>query len=247
MFNFTSSARSGFFRSRFLIFFFLIILACFLVILYADRIAAFSINNFTDHRLTYARWGRNPFDRSEVEGVKLELNDRQFAVAAEKVRFDLKAGRFLEQRQFVLRCEMEGVTFPFVEEGRPELAPHAEGSDSSSSDDILAIPFGPDQKYERMIFTVFLDKDTVKIAGFEAYSKDVRMKGDYAFHKKKDEISIDLKISFSPDASDAFANGIKENILSPDEGGWYSTIISYKGNPAFLRALSVLVTPSAGG
>ncbi len=242
MFNSKNPTCLRSFRFRLLVFFLLSILACFIVVLCLDRIAAFSINNFTDHRLTYDRWGGNLFDRSEVEGLDLELNEGTFAVIAEKARFDLRTRQLFKKRQFVLECEMEGVSFPSADKSRSEPALVEEGAGEASSDSILAIPFSPDQKYDRMVFTVFLDKGAVRVEGFEAYSENVRMKGDYVFFKDKNEVSVDLKISFSPDISAALEGSIKENILSPDEGGWYSTVISYRGNPTFLRALFSLTT-----
>ncbi|MGB3112096.1 MAG: hypothetical protein WBB84_03850, partial [Candidatus Omnitrophota bacterium] len=115
---------------------------------------------------------------------------------------------------------------------------------SPSEDNVMAAPFSGDRKYEQMAFTAYIDKMAVKISGFKAMSPDVRMMGNCVFFWGKDDISLDLNISFSPEAASVFPEEIKNEFLSPDENGWYSTVISYKGNALMLMAFySLTMSP----
>ena len=213
-----------------MVFFLLVVVACFSVYYCIDRIAAFSVNSFTDYRLSYDRWGSNGLDGAEIRGLRFGLENKRFVINAEKARFDLRTRQSLRQRQFIVDCEIEGVTFAVGDESKPSIP---------FSGNILTFPFRPDQKYEQIIFTVFLDTNTVKIMDFKAYSRDIRMEGDYILLRDKDDLSLDLKISFSPEIAVTFEDSIRENILSRDEDGWYSTIIDYKGNAVFLQTLYI--------
>jgi len=211
---------------RFLIFFLSVVLVCLVIVPCADRIAAFSVNHFTDYRLSYSKWGRNPFDRREIDGVCLRSESNGFVVRAEKIRFDPDLSQLLARAQVTIGCEMEGVSF--------------EGAGSFSSDNILAFPFTRGKKYQKIRFKAFLDKNTVKISDFTAFSPNIRMKGDYTLVKDKNEISVELKLSFSPEMAEKFPDNVKDEVLFFDEDGWYSTVISYKGNRLFLTAISSL-------
>ncbi|MFH1552097.1 MAG: hypothetical protein ABID83_00445 [Candidatus Omnitrophota bacterium] len=215
-------------KSKLVIILLVIVLACSMAVFFWDKIAAFSVNRFTDYGVAYDKWVGNPFGKSEIEGLSLELKNEGILIKANQTLFNFRTGRLLRQGQLFLGCEMKGVSFAFTGKSQP---------DTNSADDILAIPFGPGQKYERITFTASLDKKTLKVSDFRADSKDVLMRGDYTLIRGKNEIAIDLKISFSPEMADLFAEDIKNNVLSLDEEGWYSTIINYKGNPVFLKAL----------
>ncbi|MEA3489319.1 MAG: hypothetical protein U9R44_03125 [Candidatus Omnitrophota bacterium] len=207
---------------------FLLFATYLLVFFNAGRVAAFSIDHFTDYRLSYGQWTGNPIGKSEIDGLSLDLKGKSITVRADKALLNCDARKLLWLRQLNLECEMGGVSLTSKGETVPFVV---------FSDNVLANLFGPDQKYEKIIFTLFLDEATLKITGFKAYSKDVRIQGDFTLLSRNDEISIEFKISFSPEISSTFTDDIREKVLSPDEGGWYSTIISYQGNPLFLKAL----------
>jgi hypothetical protein len=112
-----------------------------------------------------------------------------------------------------------------------------EGAGPFSSDNILTFLFARGQKYQKIRFKAFLDKNTVKISDFTAFSPNIRMKGDYTLVKDKNEIFVELKLSFSPEMAEKLQDNVKDEVLSLDEDGWYSTVISYKGNRLFLTAI----------
>lgn len=211
-----------------LIFLLSFVIVCLFAILYVDRIIAFSVERFTPCRMTYDRWGSSPFNRSEIDGVRIELKNNEFAARAEKSRFRFKPDRLFKDGQLVVDCEMEGVSF-YVK------AIDEQGSGPGGN--VMAIPFGSGQQYESIVFRLFLDKGAFKVLDFSAHSMDIKMKGEYAFFKEREEIYIDLKILFSPELSGTFPDNVRDGILSPDEDGWYGTVINYRGNPVFLKAI----------
>ncbi len=232
MFRSRDQRLPGFFR--FLFSFLPILLFISLSVFYMDRIAAFAVNHFTGYSLTYDRWG-NPFDRREIDGLVIEERGKRVGVRAEKTRLGFMIRRSIEQKGLLLRCEMEGVSFGVKKQNNPP---------PSSTGNILEFPFSPEHEYERISFTAYLNRKTIKISDFEAYSKNIRMYGDCVFLRDKDNITLDLKILFSPEIYGSFPEDIREGTLSLDDDGWYGTVISYQGNVIMLRALFSLTAVS---
>lgn len=204
----------------------LVILAGSILFVFADKIAAFSVDHLTEYRLSYDKWG-NPFDRSQVEGMLVEVKDKGIGLHAKEANFHLQLNELLTKRELVVYCEFKEVSPVVLGKTQP----------TETGSDILAIPFSAGQVYGDVDFTLTFTGDTLRISSFRAISKDVRVTGDYVLFMKKDNISVDIKISFSPELSAQIDEDLRKNILSPDEGGWYSTVINYKGNPLLLKAL----------
>ena len=99
-----------------------------------------------------------------------------------------------------------------------------------------AVLFGPDQEYEKVVFDLFLDRTIVSVTRIGVYSQDVRIEGDYTLAMERNDVSVSLKMSLSPEKAAMFKDSMMENFLSPDENGWYSAIIDYKGNALLLKA-----------
>ncbi len=198
------------------------------IFIFFDRVAAFYVNRFTDYRFAYDKWGAGPFDRSDIENARIALKGSEAGIRAREIHFDFDIYRWLAEREIALSCQMKDVFFEVKGENVPRLFP---------ADSVLAKPFGPDQKYDRIEFRFFSDKKETRLSNFRARSDDIKVTGDYTFLKEKDEVSVDFKISFSPEFSSSFDENIRENVLSVDEDGWYSTIINYKGNALLLKAL----------
>ena len=212
------------------------VLAVFLIILFSvswaviffDRVGAFYINHFTDFRFEYDEWGPSILDRSNIKGAHIVLKGSGAGIRAGDIQFDFNAVKWIIDREAVLSCQMKGVTFEVDEEEVPRLL---------SPDSILAIPFNSLQEYDSISFKLFSNSKVIQLSGFNAHSENIRMKGDYSLFKDRDEVSVDFKISFSPEFSASFNEDIRENVLSLGEDGWYSTIINYKGNALLLKAL----------
>lgn len=202
-------------------------------VLFLDRVAAFSVKQLTGYSLTYDKWG-TPFKRSKIQGMRLTAET--FTLKADKADLNVEINQLFKKRLLVLGCEMEGVSFSFPE-----------SEEISSSGNILSTPFSSDQKYDKIRFTLLLGTTATKIKDFSASSSNIRMSGNYTLNKKNDDIMLELKISFSPEAAASLEEGIRNNALSQDDNGWYSTVISYKGNAVFLKALYSLATPQKAG
>jgi hypothetical protein len=205
-----------------------IIIIYFLGFFFFEGLLVTSINLFTDYKIAYDKEKGCIFRGSELRGLRIKTGGNKFGLLAEKALFNLRVGQSLKEGRLILDCDMQGVKFASKEKKKPE---------ASFEDNILAIPFSPEQEYKEITFTVLANKKTLEILDFDAYSPDVQMRGDCIFFKNKDDISLNLKISFSPKISATFPDDVKGGVLSLDEGGWYSTVISYKGNVMMLRAL----------
>ena len=213
---------------RILVIFLLILLTLSLAVLFFDKLASFYINRFTDVNFTYDKWGPSLFDRSDIKGVHLALKGSGAGLNAGEIHIDLDISKWLGSREVILFCKMKEISFIAGGENVPRLFP---------PDSVLAVPFNSMQKYDSISFKLFSSRDTVKLSGFKAHSKNIRMEGDYSLVKGTDEVAVDFKISFSPEIAASFDENIRENVLSADENGWYSTIINYKGNVLLLKAL----------
>lgn len=208
-----------------------IILLCVFAFIYIDRIIAFSVNHFTNCEFTYKKWGNSPFDKRNIYGMNIGLDKGIFTLHAEEAFFQPRFDRLFKDGQLVIRFNMKGV-----------LLGSKKGT--SSSDDIFSIPFKPEQKYSRMGLVVTLGRNLVKVTDFSARSKDVKMTGASTYLRDRNDISVYFKISFSPEISATFPEDLRKHALSLDDDGWYSTVIDYKGNALFLKALYSLAIPT---
>ena len=192
------------------------------------RVIVLSVNTLTEYRVSYIRWRGNPLARSTVMGLKVGMKGKDLAVSAGRGDIDIDLALLLKERTLRLGCDMKDVV----------LSPTGSGTDLITGEDsVLSEVFKAGQRYDDVSFTLLMDAGMVKIEKFSARSRDIRLEGDYTLQKDKDVITLDLKLSFSPEMSGKLTEEIRENVLSPDEGGWYSTVINYKGNPLFLKAL----------
>lgn len=205
--------------------------ACFL---FADRIAAFYINTFTEYTITYDKWGENPFNRNRIDGMVVSLKDKGIGARAEEATFTLNFRDLVDKRKIVIDCDFTEVSFLAFTDSREEetgLSPE------EAFNNVLDLPFKSDQPYGDVTLTLIVDTKTVQIKDFNAVSKDIKVTGDYTLYRSNNNIAVDIKISVSPEMSAKLGEDLRNNLLSPDEGGWYSTIINYKGSPLLLKAL----------
>jgi len=214
--------------ARLLSVFAVIVILLSLTFFYVDRIAVFFINQYTGYNLSYKEWSRPSLNTAELGEVYLELEDPGLAIRAEKASLTLEGRRSFAEKKLILACEMRGLSF---------VSSDPAGEDKSTDVNILEVPFHADQKYESIQFVVYLGDKTVKVEGMKALSRDVNMTGEYAYDANDGSVAIKLKISFSPELAASFADNVRENVLAPDEDGWYSTVIDYKGPAVLLKAL----------
>ena len=212
-----------------------IIIACFLSFIFLNRIIAFSVSAFSDLSVTFTKSKGNIVGGTEIEGLKALTKNKKLDISADKAFIRVLAGQSLKEKKIIMVCRMESVKLDAKMES-------TEGG--SAADNVMAMPFSSDQKYKELRFTVALDGKATSIKGFKADSDDIRMAGDCVFYRGKDDISLDFKISFSPQISATFPEDVRNGVLSPDEGGWYSTVISYRGNMLMLMALYSLTMPA---
>jgi len=202
---------------------------CVLTVVNLKRLALFSVNHFSGHQISCVGWRGNPLGRSTMEGLSVILEGGG-KISAEKALLDLNAGKLLRERAVVLSCELSGVSFI------------PKPGETVSPEGVMAALYDPAQKYEKVKLDLFLDGDITRVSDFSADSTDMRLSGDYTLRRGSDNVNIDLKISFSPAAVSEMGEGAAAKILYPDENGWRSTVINYKGNALFLKALYSLST-----
>lgn len=217
---------------RFIIFSLLfIVVLCFFVFLYIDKIITFSVNRFTNCELTYKKWGNNPFDKGRIYGMNLGLDKGAFTLYADEAVLKPSFDQLAKKGQIILSFSMKGVRL-------------GSKKGMASSDDIFSLPFSPEQKYGRMGLVAALGGNVIKITDFNARSKDIKMSGTCTFLRDRNDISVYFKISFSPEISATFPEDLRKHALALDDDGWYSTVIDYKGNALFLKALYSLAMPT---
>lgn len=205
--------------------------ACFLFI---GPIATFSINHFTDYSLAYQKWAGSPFETSRIDDMLIGVKDKGIGARAKEANFKLDLTKLIDERKLSIDCDFTGVSFVTVGSVSEDPASLA---NMLASGDVFSIPFSSNQLYGDVSFTLILDAKTLTVTGFNATSKDVKVTGDYVFNRDKESVSVDVKISVSPELSAMINEDVRNNILSPDEGGWYSAVINFKGNPLLLKAL----------
>ncbi|MFH1846722.1 MAG: hypothetical protein ABH869_04120 [Candidatus Omnitrophota bacterium] len=196
---------------------------------FVDRIGIFVITNFTDCALSCKRTVFRSFNERQWEGIELSLDRGAVIVKAEQGIFKLDLAESIRLRQILIYCKLTGLSF---------VCNNDRGEDIFFQQ-LLAISLGEDQRYADIKFEMRADTHNIFIKGFEADSKDVRIKGSYEFFRTDNKVTLDFKILFSPEIADLLGEDLKNNALALEENNWYSTVIAYQGNFAFLKALYV--------
>ena len=199
-----------------------------LSVLFLDRIVTFSVNHLTDYEISYEKWKNILSGTSEIDALHVASKGNKLGISAEKVFFNVRFKESLKEKKLIVDCTLQGARFT-DESGSEEAA--------APEEDILAMPFSPDHRYDKITLTAYLDTNVLEVSDFKATSKDILMEGDCVFIKNTDNISLDWKISFSPQLSGSLPEDLRSAVLSHDGEGWYSTVISYKGNVFMLKAL----------
>ncbi|MGB2598825.1 MAG: hypothetical protein WBC99_00065 [Candidatus Omnitrophota bacterium] len=206
----------------------IIALICFSGFFFLDRIIIFSLNNFTDFEISYDRLKGTVFRVLEADGLRVRTGENEIGISANKAFLSLEKKQLFERRKVMFDCVLQDARF---------LPKEKDKIDVTSEENVLAVPFSPEQEYEKITFSACVDKKTIEILNFKADSRDILMEGSCVFSKNTDRIALDWKISFSPEVSSSLPEDVRSGVLSLDENGWYSTIISYKGNMLMLKAL----------
>ncbi len=203
-------------------------LAIFIVmtLLFADVIIAYSVNNLTDIKVKYAKWG-SIFDRTKISGLSLIMPERGIEVLADETEIRPVDLGELGSGKLRLSCRLEGV----------RINPISAADGSARGGDIFKVISDPLERYDRVTFILVLGKNIFHVENFEARSENIILIGSYEVMGGKNDIKLSLKISLSPEISGKLGEDIRENVLSRDENGWYSTVVNYKGNPLFLKAV----------
>jgi hypothetical protein len=214
--------------NKFIITLLIVVLICFSGFFFLDRIVIFSLNNFTDFEISYDRLKGTVFGVLEADGLRVRTGENEIGISANKAFLSLKTRQLFEKRKVIFDCVLQDARF--LPKGKDKIG-------VTSEENVLAVPFSPEHKYEKITFSAYIDRKILEILNFKADSRDILMEGNCVFSKNTDRIALDWKISFSPEASSSLPEDVRNGVLSLDEDGWYSTIISYKGNILMLKAL----------
>ncbi len=218
----------------FFIFLVIIILLFVGLFVFADRIAAYGINHFTDYRIYYDKCKKVPFSSTTLWGLTLEHPEKGITAKAEKVSVVLRGRRSISERTLIADCVIEGL--------RVGLKDKNALMDAGDPGSILDVPFWADQKFRQVRFTVYYNEFLFEIEQFDADSKDIKMSGEVVYKKPEDRVSLDMNISVSPTIAGTIPGDIREKILTPEKDGWWGTIISFKGPAVLLKAVYSLAT-----
>lgn len=200
---------------------------------YMDRIVTFYINHYTDYRISYTKWIGNPLGQSEVEGLSFEIKSKGIGVHAEKGILRIHPKESYRRKTLLADCKFTAVSLTAT---TPQLL------DKPAANDLMSIPFSADNKYESIVFAAAIDSRSLKIESFKGTSDDVRMEGKFSLIYARDEVDIDIKMSFSPEIVAKMPGELRDRALSLDDDGWYGTVITYKGNIIFLKALYAIAS-----
>jgi hypothetical protein len=204
-------------------------------LVFRGPLLSFLINRFTEYNVAYAEWGGNPLGDSEIRDLALSMKGKNIAVKARNAKLSVK--EFTPAGGFKLALDVDMVNVTFIYGTGSGKAP-------DKADDVLEMAFGSGQEYRELKFGLYSDKEVFKVSDFSAYSENVRIEGNFSSFKRTDKIDVDVKLSFSSDLAARFDKTVRDNVLSPDENGWYSMILNYKGNPLFLKAIYSIAIPS---
>jgi hypothetical protein len=205
-----------------------IALVIFVSFLFLDRIVILSINYFTDYEVSCGKCKGILSGALEIDAFSATPKKGNIGIFAEKAFFDIRAKESFRKGGLIVDCDLQAAKFIPKDGNKKTVDPE---------EDVLAMPFSPDHAYDKIALTAFLGRDVIRVTDFKAVSEDILMSGDCTFQADTDNISLDWKISFSPDLSGRIPENIRSATLSHEGEGWYSTVISYKGNLFMLKAL----------
>ena len=197
-----------------------------LVYVLRHRIVIFAIDHFTDYRMSCKKWTGNPLGHSVLTGFRLEQKKTGIAISAAKGEMDINGVKLLREGTLVMKCSLTDLDV--------SSAVSLKAGSPVTRNDIMDIAFSPEHKY-KVLFSVYRDDKILKIAGMEAESSFIRIKGDFSLDRTSNRVDIDMTLFFSPEIADR----LPENILKDgiDEQGWYSTVIDIQGPLVLLEAL----------
>ena len=219
-----------------LIFILVVLSVVFLsAVLFYAPIIKFAVNNFTDYRLGYSEFVVTRFSSVEIKGFTLKLLKGQ-VIKADKIKLTLWADRAIREKQFVVDCYAQGAVF-IAQDLRGQENDQDEISGKGEAGMGFTIPIGAGQRYDEIKFSLNFNGQLLKISDIDARSEHILVTGDYALDKSKEEVIVNIKISFSPKMASTFNGGIKKKMLTLDDKGWYSAVINYKGNALLFKAL----------
>lgn len=203
--------------------------ACF----FMERVAVLAVNSFTGYRISYSEWKGHLLGKNDIEGLVFEVKDRNIQVKAKTSKLDINVKESMAKKAIILDVSLENVEIIGLigEKAGMELA-----------NNVLSIPFSAGHVYDSISFHVSAGEQVFALTGFKALADDARIEGDFTYSRDRQEVDMDVKISFSPAMADKLPGDIKERVLSLDADGWYSTVIDYKGNVVFLKALYSLAS-----
>lgn len=200
---------------------------------FPERIAVFAVNNFTSCKVSYSRWHGHLLGKSLVDDLVLEVRTKGIKITAKSAEIDIDVKGSLKSRTLILDAGMRNVEL-FGLAGKK--------SGITLPNNVLAIPFSPGHLYDTVSFHIVAGRKVFALSRFEALSADTRIEGDFTFLKDRQEVDMDIKVSFSPEIAEMLPGDIRGRVLSVDPDGWYSTVIDYKGNVVFLKALFSLTS-----
>lgn len=220
-----------------LVFFAIILLAALATSLaayfYTERAATFVVNNFTDYNVSYSKWEGHLLGESHIKDLVFEVKKKGIKVKAAAAYLDINIKESIHKKALILEARLEKVEFSGLM-GEKQVI--------TLQNNVLAIPFSPGHVYDSISFNVSAGEDIFTLAGFKALSEDAKVEGDFTFFRISEEVDMDIKMSFAPKLAGMLPGDMRDRALSLDADGWYSTVIDYKGNVVFLKALYSLAS-----
>jgi hypothetical protein len=192
------------------------------VILFANlhTVLAFIVNRFTGYEISWAGCHGNPFSKSSMETLAFRMPDTGMTLHAASADLLFRKSDFFEKKGLAWDILLKDVVFT-RDPGR---------GNAPIANPILSVPFDSGWKYSKMAFTVEMDGSSVRVAGFDADSENIRLTGAMELARKHGDISIELRIYVSPDVAEEKMGGFKDMLLQEEENGWYGSSFHIEGN-----------------
>ncbi len=212
---------------------FIIILAAVICILASgffllfDDIIIYSVRRVSGYDLSFSVWEKSLTGTNYLHDLKILIPEQNVSVAASRgdVNFDIE--RYLKKREISADFLLEDVVLRKIEISQGD-------TDDTSLYDLF---LGEGQKFNSLSSDIFFDGNTFSISDLYADSSDIKVSGNCEFSDGWNTADIDIKISISPVLARTMSKDIRDNVLFEEDNGWYTTIISYKGNSVLLKAL----------